>query len=151
MTLRQVCTFRVGGMDLGMDVMNVREVLRDLEMTEVPLAPPCVKGLINLRGQIVTSVDLRECLALGPRAAGADRISVIMESGPDVMSLIVDAIGDVEQVTDDCLEDPPHTLDARTSELVASVCKLDRRLLLLIDPAAVVRNVNREPGGWVGK
>jgi purine-binding chemotaxis protein CheW len=129
-----------------MDVMNVREVLRDLDMTEVPLAPRCVKGLINLRGQIVTAVDLRECLNLPARAPGGDRISVIMESGSDVVSLIVDAIGDVEQVADDCLSEPPDTLDAHTSELLASVCKLDRRLLLLVDPAAVVRSVNREPG-----
>src|SRR5262245_43803591 len=104
MAMRQICTFWIDGISLGLDVESVHEVLRGQEMTHVPLAPPAVQGLINLRGQIVTAVDLRRCLELPPSASSEPAMNVIMESAGSLVSLLVDRIGDVENVDDCCFE-----------------------------------------------
>ncbi len=146
MANRQICTFSVAGMDLGVDVAHVLEVLLGLEMTHVPLAPEAVSGLINLRGRIVTALDLRSRLELPPRETGETPMNVIVQSGDSVLSLLVDSIGDVEDITDDCLEAPPDTLDPVTRGIVSSVCKLDGRLLLLVEPKAIVDGCDTRQG-----
>lgn len=149
MAMRQICTFRVDGMSLGLDVEYVQEVLRYQEMTEVPLAPPAVKGLINLRGQIVTALDMRRRFELPPDTSGEPPMNVIMQSSGSMVSLLVDSIGDVESVNDEWYEPVPETLDLGTKSMVRCVCKLESKLLLILEPRGVLEGVARssEAGG----
>ncbi len=147
MALRQVCTFRVESMSLGLDVEHVQEVLRHQEMTEVPLAPPAVRGLINLRGQIVTALDMRRRFELPPDGSGEPPMNVIMQAGSSLVSLLVDSIGEVESVNDDWYEPVPETLDPCTKGMVSHVCKLDGKLLLILDPRGVLDGVTRTTEG----
>src|ERR1700685_3941223 len=91
----QYCTFFVDGHYFGLDVLNVQEIIRYQEMTRVPLAPPVVQGLINLRGQIVTAIDLRLRLELKERPPGQLPVNVVVQTEDGAVSLLVDEIGDV--------------------------------------------------------
>ncbi|WP_226346435.1 chemotaxis protein CheW [Agilicoccus flavus] len=130
----QYCTFRLGGHLFGVPVETVQEVLREQTLTKVPLASREVRGLINLRGQIVITVDLRERMGLPPREAHEEMTNVVVRtSGDTVTSLLVDRIGDVLEPDLDRFEAPPDTVPGRVRELVTHVCKLDRELMLVLD------------------
>ncbi len=131
--MAQYCTFRVADLMFGVEVEQVQEVLRGQRMTRVPMASHVVRGLINLRGQIVTAVDLRRRLSIEDRAEGEDTMNVVVRGPEGAVSFLVDDIGDVLDVPDDAFEDPPVTLGGVTRELVTSICKLDRSLLLVLD------------------
>lgn len=128
----QMCTFTLDRYLFGVDVRQVQEVLRFQAMTRVPLAPALVRGLINLRGQIVTALDLRERLGLPPRE-GADPLNVVLRREGDVVSLLVDDIGDVVEIDEDKLERPPPTLRGPVAEIVRAVVQMDGALLLVTD------------------
>jgi len=130
---RQLCTFLLDGFLYGLDVTRVQEVLRYQEMTEVPLAPAHVRGLINLRGQIVTAVDMRIRLELPPRGAESLPMNVIVRSDDGGQSLLVDEIGDVVEVDDDTYESPPDTVPGTARSLLRGVFKLQSNLLLELD------------------
>ena len=136
---KQVATFRVGDMIFGIDVMMVQEVIRFQRMTAVPLAPKSVKGLINLRGQILTAIDLREILGMEPRGIDELPMNVVIQSGQDVMSLLVDKIDDVFELDPRRIESTPDTLDEEYKNLLGSVYKLDPGLLLILNPEKVSR------------
>jgi purine-binding chemotaxis protein CheW len=136
---KQLCTFLVDGQLFGVDVTRVQEVIRQQPMTPIPLAPPVVEGLINLRGQIVTAVDLRRRLDLPPRAPGQRAMNVVVRHEDATVSLLVDEIGDVVDVDDASLEAPPETLAAGSSALICGVYKLKPQLLLLLDTDVAVR------------
>lgn len=129
----QLCTFAVGDLYLGIPVQHVQEVIRSLEMTPVPLAPATVRGLINLRGQIVTAIDLRTRLGLAPRASDADAIHIVVRTDDAAVSLLVDAVDDVLDVEHGTLESIPDHIGSDLRVLFRGVYKLDRRLLLLLD------------------
>lgn len=132
-TTKQYCTFYVDGLFLGVDVLRVQEVIRYQEMTRVPLASHVVNGLINLRGQIVTAIDLRRRLALTDRAPDRLPMNVVVRTDDGAVSLLVDEIGDVLEVDDTTFERPPETLTGVARQLVRGVYKLKDRLLLIID------------------
>ena len=130
---RQLCTFFLDGHLFGVDAQSVQEVIRYQEMTRVPQAPPSVSGLINLRGQIVTAIDLRSRLGMKPREVGKLPMNVVVRSDEGAVSLLVDQIGDVIEVDAEKFETPPDTLQGPAGELVTGAYKLDGRLLLLLD------------------
>lgn len=130
---RQYCTFLLNGHYFGIEVMKVQEVIRYQEMTRVPLAPAVVRGLINLRGQIVTAIDLRRRLDLPDRPAGEAPVNVVVRTDDGAVSLLVDAIGEVVQVPEKAFERPPETLRGAARELIRGAYKLDGRLLLALD------------------
>ena len=134
----QVCTFYVDGLFFGVDVLRVQEVIRYQEMTRVPLASAVVSGLINLRGQIVTAIDLRRRLALRERAAEQLPMNVVVRTDDGAVSLLVDEIGDVLEVDESTYERPPETLTGVARQLVRGVYKLKDRLLLIIDTEQTV-------------
>ncbi len=134
---RQLCTFIIDGMLFGVDVMNVQEVIRYQEMTVVPLASANVRGLINLRGQIVTAIEMRARLGLDPRRDDALPMNVVTTTADGVVSLLVDEIGDVLEVEERTFERPPETISAAFRELVPGVFKLEGKLLLLLDAEKV--------------
>ena len=139
---RQFCTFRLDGHFLGVEVERVQEVIRYQEMTPVPLAAAAVSGLINLRGQIVTAVDLRQCLGMPPRPEGKLPMNVVVRANERAVSLLVDEIGDVLDVPGDSFEQSPTTLDKVDRSLFTGVYKLDDKLLLVLDTdKAVARGI----------
>src|SRR6516164_3966776 len=129
----QYCTFYVAGHYLGVDVLKVQEVIRYQEMTRVPLAPPVVRGLINLRGQIVTAIDLRRRLEFSDRPTNQLPVNVVIHTDDGAVSLLVDEIGDVLDVEEKLFEPPPHTLTGTARELIRGAYKLNDRLMLLLD------------------
>ena len=132
-TQHQLSTFKVGELYFGVDILKVQEILRGQEMTPVPLAPPEIRGLINLRGQIITALDLGTCLGLGSSAEGANPMNVIVKIQEETMSLLVDEIGDVVEVSESQFESTPEGLQRELQEFVSGVYKLDSRLLLLLN------------------
>ncbi|MBM3986657.1 MAG: chemotaxis protein CheW [Planctomycetes bacterium] len=135
---RQFCTFYLGRALFGVEVHKVQEVLRDQVMTPVPLAPDVVRGLINLRGQIVTAIDLRRRLDRGPRENGGRSMNVVLRTEEGAVSLLVDEIGDVLEIDDSVLERPPENLRGVSRELISRVAKLEHELLLLLDTDKVL-------------
>lgn len=132
---QQYCTFQVGGFLFGVAVTKVQEVVRYQEMTHVPLAPREVSGLINLRGQIITTIDLRRRLRLPDRAAEAKPINVLISTPEGGISLQVDQIEDVIDVDADSIEAPPEALDPEVRRCLIGVSKQRDRLLLILDEA----------------
>ena len=135
---KQFCTFFVNGLFFGVEVLKVQEVIRYQGMTPVPLAPAMIQGLINLRGQIVTAIDLRRRLELAPRGTDELPMNVVVRSDDGAVSLLVDEIGDVVEIQDDIYERPPETLQGVARELVQGVYKLKERLLLILDTEKTV-------------
>jgi purine-binding chemotaxis protein CheW len=129
----QFCTFYLGKLLFGVELKGVQEVIRSLDVTKVPLAPGVVSGLINLRGQIVTAVDLRRLLELEPRPAGVQAMNVVVRSEDGAVSLLVDEIGDVVEVEESTFERPPETLRGTVRTMITGVHKLNDRLLLVLD------------------
>ena len=129
---RQVCTFFVGDFCYGIDVRHVQEVIRYQEMTRVPLAPGHIRGLINLRGQIVTAIDMRARLGLPARDGDELPMNVVVhdDDADGGVSLLVDEIGDVIEVSDETYEAVPETVPAAPRALLRGVFKLKDRLLL---------------------
>lgn len=140
-TVQQFCTFFLDDLFFGVEVLKVQEVLRYQEMTSVPLAPIEVSGLINLRGQIVTAIELRQRLGLPPRDSERPPMNVIIRADDGAVSLLVDEIGDVVEVEQSIFERPPETISGRARELILGVYKLDDRLLLILDTAKAIRLV----------
>ena len=140
MTIRDsYCTFRVDDLYFGVEVRQVQEVIRYQPTTRVPLAPGVVQGLMNLRGQIVTALGLRNRLGL-PAAEGDDKpMNVVIRTADGPVSLLVDEIGDVVQVDQDCFEPPPETVQGAQRDLIRGVFKLEGRLLLILDTERVVQ------------
>ncbi|HET7328540.1 MAG TPA: chemotaxis protein CheW [Nocardioidaceae bacterium] len=135
----QYCTFVLDGHLFGVPVSSVQEVLKPQALTHVPLAPAEVAGLINLRGQIVTTLELRNRLGLPRRDPGSPSVNVVVRTGDGgTVSLVVDEIGDVLEPDEDTFETPPETVPARIRALVTGVCKLQEHLMLALDTERAV-------------
>lgn len=136
---RRLCTFYLDGLFVGIDVSQVQEVFRFQNMTPVPLAAPVIRGLINLRGQIVTALDLRTRLGLSERPIGQPGMNIVVRSGEDSVSLLVDTLEDVIDVHDEDFEGPPASLHGPARALIRGTYKLKDRLLLVLDADEAVR------------
>lgn len=132
------CTFWVGEELYGIPVSEVQEVLREQAMTRVPLAPPSVRGLLNLRGQVVTAIDLRVRLGLQVDETSG-KVCVVVRHRDAVLSLLVDEIDDVKSCAESARVDVPDTLPEKVRGFLSSVVKLERRLLLALDVAAITK------------
>lgn len=130
---RLLCTFWCDEHLLAVPVGSLREVLVGQAATVVPLAPEAASGLLNLRGEIITVIDLRARLRLPPCPDDHPGIELIVETADGTVSLHADRIGQVVEVAPDAAEPPPLTLDHRIRDLVSEVCKLHDQLLLVLD------------------
>jgi purine-binding chemotaxis protein CheW len=130
---RLYATFGVAGHYLGIDVLHVQEVLREQRLTPVPLASPIVAGLINLRGQIVPALEMRQLLRLPPRAEGAETFSIVVRTAHGEVSLQVDEIADVLELEASRFATPPPHLDPSLQPLLLGVHEMQDRLLLVLD------------------
>lgn len=136
-----LCTFRVADLMIGVEVTRVQEVLRGRHVTPVPLSQPCVAGIVNLRGQIVTVVDMRARLGLGTASGTSHSVHVVVASSGELMSLIVDREGDVVDIDEATLEDITEVVDSAVSSCVVSTSKVDGHLLLVLDPDRVLHEL----------
>jgi purine-binding chemotaxis protein CheW len=131
--MQQYCTFYVDELLVGIEVEKVQEVLRFPEMTPVPLAPGPVRGLINLRGQIVTAIDLRRRINLPPRENDNEAMNIILRNEGGTLSFLVDRVGDVIEVSESDFEEPPENLKGASRKLIRGAYKLKDRLMLVLD------------------
>jgi purine-binding chemotaxis protein CheW len=130
--MTQYVTFQVADCLYGVDVTHVQEVLRPQPRTPSPLAPPTVAGLVNLRGQVVLAVDLRERLML-PARDGDEPMMVVVRVGAETISLLVDHIGEVVTVGPETFAEPPETLPVAMRQVVRGAHRLPDKLLLVLD------------------
>jgi purine-binding chemotaxis protein CheW len=135
--VKRLATFTIERRSYGVDVSRVQEVLRAQDITPVPLAPPDVAGLINLRGEIVTALDLRVRLGSAARA-DTDAMNLIMMSDHGPVSLLVDEAGEVLEVDDASFEPPPPTLQGPARDLIVGTYTLDDRLVVELDVARAI-------------
>ncbi|MCK6546896.1 chemotaxis protein CheW [Myxococcota bacterium] len=138
MTTQQFATFKLDGYLLGIEVQHVQEIIRQQPITRVPLAASGVRGLINLRGQLVTAIDLRKRLLLPDAQSQKQHMNVVVRDEEGAVSLLVDEIGDVVEVNDDMFEQPPETLTGPARELIRGSYKMKDRLLLVLETQKVV-------------
>jgi purine-binding chemotaxis protein CheW len=137
-TMAQYCTFSVERLSFAVEVERVQEVLRFSYVTRVPLASAIVGGLMNLRGDIVTAIDMRARLGLLPREAGSVAMSVVLRRTSGAVSLLVDRIGDVIEVASDSVLGVPQTIPKGVRELTRGIIPWERDLLLLLDTTRAV-------------
>ncbi|MGH3025203.1 MAG: chemotaxis protein CheW [Gaiellaceae bacterium] len=133
METRQFATFTVDKLLFGIEVYRVQEVIRYQDMTAVPLAARGAAGLINLRGEVVTAIDMRIRLGLPPRPADELPMTGVVRIDDEPVSLLVDTIGDVASVSADQFEESPETMTGPGRALVLGAYKLEKQLLLVLD------------------
>ncbi len=129
----QLVTFIVGSQLFGIPALRVRDVLRHQPLTRVPLARPEIAGAINLRGHIVTAIDIRARLGLSSREPDSSVMCVVVESGVESFCLLVDSVGDVISPKTSEIEPNPGSLQASWAHLARGVYRANDRLLLILD------------------
>lgn len=133
----QYVSFLIADQLLGVPVDIVQEVLNPQAIAKTPKARPEIAGLLNLRGQIVTAVDLRKCLKLPANPAEKPSMNVVVRHKGESYSLLVDEVGDVINVSHDQFEPPPVTLDAHWKSLVSGVFQSEERLFIVLNVGAL--------------
>jgi purine-binding chemotaxis protein CheW len=128
-------TFFLNGVYFGLPAISVQEVLERLEIVAVPLAPLALPGIINLRGQILPVLDLREQLQLPVRDAAADEVArmMVVRTAEGLITLVIDRVGEILDVEEASFETTPDTLKSIVRSVTTQICKLDNQLLLLLD------------------
>src|SRR5216683_8273923 len=139
----QFCTFYLDKFLFGVELQKVQEVMRFLELTPIPLTPDVVSGLMNLRGQIVTAIDLRRRLELPNRPDDMLPMNVVVRSADGAISFLVDEIGDVVEVDEDSFERPPETLQGKVREVILGIHKLDKQLMHVLDTEKACETAER--------
>lgn len=135
---KQFVTMRLGAQRFGISVMAVQDVIRKQRITPVPLAPPIIAGALNLRGRIVTAIDMRKRLGLDSYPEPDGIMKIVVEYQHELYALMVDAVGDVLTLSLGSIEKPPANLDETWRQIAAGVHKLDKELLIILDIASVI-------------
>ncbi|MCB1783146.1 MAG: chemotaxis protein CheW [Alphaproteobacteria bacterium] len=137
-------TVMIAGQRFGVPVLQVQDVLRDQRVTKIPLAPPEVAGSLNLRGRIVTAIDVRRKLGVEERKQDAERdnMSVVVEYNHELYSLIIDKVGDVLSLDDSSFEKNPGTLDPVWKDISLGIYQLDGELMVVMDVPKLLNSVH---------
>ena len=138
----EMATFYVGDSLCGMDILKVQEINKLLDMTEVPLAPDYVKGILNLRGQIVTVIDLGNKLSLSSTETSSDTRNIIVNSNGEYIGLLVDRIGDVERTDLDNVEPPPANIGGIQGKYFEGVFKKEKSLIGILKVEEILKDDN---------
>jgi purine-binding chemotaxis protein CheW len=137
--LGQLLTFNLAGQLFGVPVLQVNDVLGPQRITKTPLAPAAIAGVMNLRGRIVTAVDVRRCLGQPPREKDSSDMSVVVDQNGELFSLIIDSVGDVLQLSEDTHETVPATLDPAWRSVSSGIHKLKDKILVVLDVGQLLR------------
>lgn len=140
---RDFLTLRINGQLFGVPILQVQDVLGQQKVTRIPLAPPQVAGALNLRGRIVTAVDVRTCLALSALETKGKQMSVVVENDSELYSLIIDQVGDVLSLPDTQFENTPATLDPTWRAVALGIYRLENELLVILDVPKLLNSLSR--------
>ncbi len=142
--LVELATFLVGDALCGMDILKIQEINKLIDMTSVPQAPDYVLGILNLRGQIITSIDLSKKLGLGVTNLTEDPRNIIVNSRGEHIGLLVKKISDVVQADTDMFEPPPSNMGGIQGDFFTGVYKTDTKLIGILDVEKVLRIEERK-------
>lgn len=131
--IQEFLTIIIAGQRFGIPVLQVQDVLGHQKVTKIPLAPPEVAGSLNLRGRIVTAIDVRRRMGLEKNEDETSQMGVVVEKGNELYSLIIDRVGDVMALNSSEIENNPATLDPLWHEVSAGIYRLENELLVLMD------------------
>ena len=137
-------TAMIGRQLFGMPIDQVHDVFLPQNMTPVPQARSEVAGVLNLRGRIVTAIDMRRRLGLPPRTGDGTPMAVGIEYKNESYGLIIDQVGEVMRIAQESIEPSPANLDARWREIASGVCRLEGQLMVLLDVERIVA-ITTEP------
>lgn len=143
-SIDEVVTFRVGAQWFGIPVLDVQEVIVHQRVARVPLAGPSIAGLLNLRGQIVTAIDMHQRLQIS-RNASESLMNVVVCDEDELFALIVDEVGDVAAVSLETIERLPASLDGSWVRICTGVVRMDQGLLALVDVTRLLDESNTRP------
>ena len=142
--LKEYVTAMIGGQLFGLPILRVQDVFMPERLTRVPLAPPEIAGVLNLRGRIVTLIDLRRRFGLGQRDAGEAVMAIGVESRAESYGLLIDSVGEVLKLDDAAREPNPINLDPRLARVSAGIHRLEGQLLVVVDVDRVLDIGNKE-------
>jgi purine-binding chemotaxis protein CheW len=137
-------TLSVADQLCGVPVLSVRDVLGGQSITRIPLAPPEIAGSLNLRGRIVTAIDLRRRLHLPPAPPGQKPMSVVTEQGGELYALLVDQVSEVMSLDPSTFERNPPTLPAEWAQFSSGIYRLEGRLLVVLDVSRLLALAEEE-------
>jgi purine-binding chemotaxis protein CheW len=126
-------TVIIGGQLFGLPISRVQDVFMPDRLTRVPLAPPEIAGVLNLRGRIVTTIDMRRRLGLPPRDDNKPPMAVGIELRGESYGLLIDTVGEVMKLGETTLEPNPVNLDPRLARVSGGVHRLDGQLMVILD------------------
>jgi len=126
-------TAMIDGQLFGLPIVRVQDVFIPERLTRVPLAPPEIVGVLNLRGRIVTLIDLRRRFGLGERKEGEDVMAIGVESRGESYGLLIDRVGEVVELEGVAREPNPVNLDQRLAQMSSGIYRLDDQLLVVVD------------------
>ena len=126
-------TFTIAGQLFGIPVLQIQDVLSSYQITPIPLAPPEITGSLNLRGRVVTAIDVRLRLGLSARPKDAESMSIVAENEGELYSLMVDSVGEVLALSQSAYERNLPTLDAKFRAFSDGIYRLDKQLLVVLD------------------
>lgn len=132
-TLNEYVTAMIGGQLFGLPILRVQDVFAPERLTRVPLAPSEIAGVLNLRGRIVTLIDMRCRLGLGRREDGQAAMAVGVEARGESYGLLIDSVGEVLKVDRVAWEPNPSNLDPRLASVSTGIYRLDGQLLMVLD------------------
>jgi len=137
--LLQLVVFELGGEEFGVEIMNVQEIIRMPEMTQIPHSPDFVEGVINLRGRIIVVVNLSKRFNMRSKATDENFRIIVVEIGNAVVGMIVDSVNEVLRIPASNVEPAPELVTSKVSRnYLKGVGKIDKRLLILLDLARVM-------------
>ena len=136
--LRQFISFSVGEEEFGLELLRVREIIREREITWLPRAPSFVKGIINLRGDVIPLIDLRNKFGLERRKDTTETRVIVMEVEGRLIGIVVDSASQVVRIPAGQIEPPPPVLGGFSQELVRGVGKLEDKLVILLNPDTIL-------------
>lgn len=140
---RDFLTIFIAGQMFGIPILQVQDVLGQQKVTKIPLAPVQVLGALNLRGRIVTAIDVRTCLGLEEATDDSKKMSVVVENDHELYSLIIDRVGDVLSLYEEDYESTPATLDPAWRSVSLGIYRLSGKLLIILDVPKLLNSLMR--------
>lgn len=134
-------TINVANQMFGIPVLQVQDVLREQRVTKIPLAAPEVAGALNLRGRVVTAIDIRRCLSMDDREENASTMSIVVEYKEELFSLVIDSVGEVIRLDKSNFERNPSTLDPAWKGISSGIYQLEQNLLIILDVSKLLDNI----------
>lgn len=147
--LTQLVTFSIGEEEFGVNILQVQEIIRTMEITNVPRAPEFVEGVINLRGKVIPIVDMRRRFGLESKEHDKYTRIIVIENEILIVGFVVDSVSEVLRIPASAVQPPPPVVAGMDSEYIEGVGKLEDRLLILLDLDSLLDNEEKEALGSV--